>query len=339
MKRAWIPALGMAGLCLTTGRLHAAGPGTLHFNNRVLVAGLDAPVYDVDCQTPLGSGFMAQLLAGPAPDRLAPVGYPVPFRDREGRGAGYVSSSEPVSVPTVPAGQVVYVQLQAWSQAPAHYEGPGQPAKIGRSKIFSVETGGDTGQVAGEAIAGFVEVELLPGYSMIGLSLIPPSSRVADLLAGMPDDTLLYLYHADGRGFTVNTLLGEWDRPDEEIRPGMACLVGNPTDDVYRLTFHGLVPVGELRRSLPAGWSLQALPLPYTGRLDADLHCPIRDLELIARWDAWPAELRFLAYNRGRWYHGGTTQGAEPPVLHPGEGFWIWKNAPEDWSIRFTPPP
>ncbi len=196
-----------------------------------------------------------------------------------------------------------------------------------------------TGRVSSD-IAGFIEVELLPGFSMVGLPLIPPSPRLADLLAGLPVDTLVYKYYPDGRGFTINTLWDDgWSTPDEELLPGEACLIGNPTSDVYRLTWQGTVPTGELVRELPAGWSLQALPLPWIGRLDTDLACPVQPLEILARWDAWPAELRFVVRAEDQWLDGTTFQPAPPPVIAPGEGFWIWKHAPEEWRLVFEPEP
>lgn len=195
------------------------------------------------------------------------------------------------------------------------------------------------GRLVGE-IAGFVEVELLPGFSLIGMPLIPPRPRVADLLAGLPVDTVLYKYYADGRGFTINTLWDDgWTSPDEELQAGEACLLGNPTGDVYRLTLYGAVPTGELVRTLPAGWSLQALPLPWVGRLDADLFCPLRRLEMIARWEALTAQLRFAVFADGRWFDGGTFRSTDAPVLQPGEGFWIYKHAPEEWRLTYEPEP
>lgn len=196
-----------------------------------------------------------------------------------------------------------------------------------------------TGQVSSD-IAGFVEVQVLPGFSLVGLPLIPPSPRVADLLAGLPVDTIVYKYDPDGRGFTINTLWDDgWSTPEEELHVGEACLLVNPTSDVYRLTLHGTVPTGELVRPLPAGWSLQALPLPWVGRLDTDLACPLQPREIIARWDAQTATLRFAVRAEGAWLDRGTFQPVAPPALAPGEGFWIWKHVPEDWRLSFEPEP
>lgn len=196
-----------------------------------------------------------------------------------------------------------------------------------------------TGRAASE-IVGFVEVELPPGFSLVGISLIPPSPRVADLLAGLPVDTVLYKYHPDGRGFTINTLWEDgWTSPDDTFTLGEACLLGNPTSDVYRLTLHGTVPTGEQVRMLPAGWSLQALPLPRVGRLDRELSCPLRPQEMIAHWEARPAGLRFAVFTRDQWLDGGTFQPTQAPELAPGEGFWIYKHAPEAWRVVFDPEP
>ena len=190
-----------------------------------------------------------------------------------------------------------------------------------------------TGQVASDNIAGFVAVELLPGFTMMGVPLLAPSSKVADLFAGMPEWTEVYKYYPDGRGFTINTLFdGAWTERDETLLPGEGALVLNQTDDVYYLTLRGDVATGEIHQPLPANWSLQTAMVPLAGQLDSDFACPFEQLDIVARVDSWSATMVLSVYADGGWVLGPA------PVVQPGEAFWIWKGAPADWSFRFDPP-
>lgn len=190
-----------------------------------------------------------------------------------------------------------------------------------------------TGQVASDNIAGFVEVELLPGFTMMGLPLLAPSYKTADLFAGMPEWTEVYKYYPDGRGFTINTLFdGTWTVSEETLAPGEGALVLNQTDDVYYLTLRGDVATGEIHQALPAKWSLQTAMVPLTGQLDRDFGCPFEQLEIVGRMDAWSATIMLSVFADGGWALGPT------PVVQPGEAFWIWKNAATDWSFTFNPP-
>lgn len=190
-----------------------------------------------------------------------------------------------------------------------------------------------TGQVASDNIAGFVEVELLPGFTMMGLPLLAPSYTTANLFAGMPEWTEVYKYYPDGRGFTINTLFdGQWTISEETLAPGEGALVLNQTDDVYYLTLQGDVATGEIHHSLPAEWSLQTAMMPLTGQLDRDFGCPLEQLEIVGRMDTWSATMILSVYADGGWVLGPA------PVVQPGEAFWIWKNAASDWSFIFAPP-
>lgn len=190
-----------------------------------------------------------------------------------------------------------------------------------------------TGQVASDNIAGFVEVELLPGFTMMGLPLLAPSYKTADLFAGMPEWTEVYKYYPDGRGFTINTLFdGTWTVSEETMAPGEGALVLNQTEDVYYLTLRGDVATGEIHHALPAEWSLQTAMVPLSGQLDSDFGCPFEQLDIVALVDSWSATMVLSVYADGGWVLGPV------PVVQPGEAFWIWKGAPTDWSFRFDPP-
>ncbi len=190
-----------------------------------------------------------------------------------------------------------------------------------------------TGRVASENIAGFMEIQLLPGFTLMGVPLQTPSSKTSEILAGMPEETAVYKYYADGRGFTINTLFyGVWTDHEQELLPGEGALVLNPTDDAYYLTLQGDVVTGEIHHPLPAEWSLQTAKVPLAGRLDEDFDCPFEQLDIVARVDPWTVTLILSVYADGDWVMGPV------PMVQPGEAFWIWKGAPADWSFSFDPP-
>ena len=117
--------------------------GTINFNNRVLAANVDSPVFHEDGVTRLaGPAYLAQLYAGPAANALAPVGWAVPFR--AGESAGYVAGGSVVVVPTVAPGATAFVQMRAWESARgADFESALRAgSRVGVSAVLQIPTGG-----------------------------------------------------------------------------------------------------------------------------------------------------------------------------------------------------
>lgn len=111
--------------------------GQIAFSNRYLAVGLDAPVFDVNCQSGLeGAAFLAQLYWGMEADSLAPVGETSTFRT--GGGSGYFFLRI-VMIPGV-AEAPVFVQVRAWeaSAGSSFEEAVGSGGKHGWSNTFSV---------------------------------------------------------------------------------------------------------------------------------------------------------------------------------------------------------
>src|SRR5713101_4350123 len=61
-----------------------------------------------------GTGFWAQMLAGPGPLILAPVGVPREYLDSGGLPTGLVAGGS-VAVPGIPAFQTAYVEMLSWN--------------------------------------------------------------------------------------------------------------------------------------------------------------------------------------------------------------------------------
>lgn len=111
MKKTLIVAAMLASL-------GAYAQGTVNFANIVISGGtrvVDAPVFDVDGTTKLsGSGFQAQLVAGPNSGSMAVIGTPTGFLT--GGGAGYFSGG-PRTIDTVTPGNNATLAVQAWNTA------------------------------------------------------------------------------------------------------------------------------------------------------------------------------------------------------------------------------
>lgn len=121
----------LATACLSDSVL---GQGSFVFGNRI-GGGPWAPVFDTDCQTGLGSGFLAQPYVGDTPEQLQPLEPIIPFI-RE----GFLAYSPTVNVPG-PAFRLVYVQMRAWDAAagPSYEAAVSSGGKHGFSNIIPVE--------------------------------------------------------------------------------------------------------------------------------------------------------------------------------------------------------
>jgi hypothetical protein len=146
-----VSGLIAAWLLLPAAFVSAQGTfGTVNFNNRVLMDGVDAPIYDLSVPgTPLeGSAYLAQLYSGPVgttEDKLVPTGAIVDFRT--GLAAGYlnVGTDGSRTIPNVLPGDYAVLQIRAWSaSAGATYEqalaSTDPAAKIGKSNLVTVQT-------------------------------------------------------------------------------------------------------------------------------------------------------------------------------------------------------
>jgi hypothetical protein len=100
-----------------------------------------APVFDVDGITKLnGSGFVAQLYAGPSLALIRAVGQPRTFRT--GFNAGLISP-EAVVLPTVAPNTMAFVQVRVWqtSKGATYEEARALGSKFGKSEILQIFPG------------------------------------------------------------------------------------------------------------------------------------------------------------------------------------------------------
>lgn len=121
----------------------ALAQGTVNFTN-YWIDGPNAPVYDTDGVTKLGSAFYAQLYAAPTPDSLTPVGMPIRFKDYQGKPTGYFIGGK-VTIPSVAEGAQAYCQVRAWpvSAGESFEAAQAAGAHWGVSNVLWLWTGGD----------------------------------------------------------------------------------------------------------------------------------------------------------------------------------------------------
>lgn len=102
-------------LLLTT--LSASAQGTINFNNRVTVAGIDAPItFPLGGVRLRGPDFLGQLFVlDPGSDSYEPVGGPTPFQSHP-LLAGYINGGNTI-VPFIAPGNDATVVLRAWNAA------------------------------------------------------------------------------------------------------------------------------------------------------------------------------------------------------------------------------
>lgn len=150
----------------------AYAQGTINLNNRVS-GSVDAPVFDVGGTVKLaGTGFWAQLYAGPTAGALAAIAPAVNFRT--GTAAGYIVTPGEVQIGTVAPGQKAQLALRAWAGAAGStYE----TASIkGSSTVFeSLALGGSVGgapPTPGPALIGLTSFSLVPEPSTIALGAL-----------------------------------------------------------------------------------------------------------------------------------------------------------------------
>jgi hypothetical protein len=154
----------LACLAVTTA---AFAQGTVNFDNTVGPAGINAPVNNSDGTTRLGTGFWAQLYAGPAgtaAGSLVAVGSPVQFQVNATTQAplGSVNGGA-VTIPGVAGGVVAAIQMRAWNGTTgATYEAAVASGlgNIGSSTVLSITLGSPPGTPAD--LTGLTSFNLSP---------------------------------------------------------------------------------------------------------------------------------------------------------------------------------
>jgi hypothetical protein len=147
-------------LLLVSAAAHCQG--TIWFSN--LAPGLDAPIMNAIGQpVPPSAGYAVELLAGPDPCCLAPVGNPIQFSS-----AGYFGLTDSVRViPGMETGSHPWFEVRCWRLGAEVWipEDPPPYLEFGTSEVFQLDPAGPgLGQTADDA-------PVLSGLSSFGLGV------------------------------------------------------------------------------------------------------------------------------------------------------------------------
>ncbi len=128
----------------------ASAQGTVNFNNKVSIDGINAPIYDFTVGGAMleGTNYLAQLYSGPVgttEDKLVPTGAIVDFRTNVAAGYLNVGANGSRTIPNVALGDSAVLQVRAWTAATgATYEdalASNDPnSRVGKSDLIVVTT-------------------------------------------------------------------------------------------------------------------------------------------------------------------------------------------------------
>jgi hypothetical protein len=187
-----------------------------------------------------------------------------------------------------------------------------------------------SGGIASENVIGFASVTLPPGFSLISNPFDAANNSVSDLFRNWPDGTTLNKF--DTRLFRLGenqVRNGKWSNPTETLSSAEAAIFFNPTSEYKSHSFAGDVVQGNLTIPIPSGFSMRGSLVPKPGNLTEDLGFPITDGDVIHIFDRDRQKYAVHPFHNGTWTTG-------PPVLSVGEGFWVAKAQPGNWSKRVT---
>lgn len=161
----------------------AFAQGTIWFGNRNATPAVNARVFENDGVTPLSTGYVAQLWAGPNAGALAPVGAAVPFRSDVAGAFGY-TVTESRTVGTVAPGSNAVLQFRAWRLSDgATYQTASTVigGRYGLSPSITVATGGVVDP--GTGIQG--QPNFMVGLQGFNLQVVPVPEPSVIALAGL----------------------------------------------------------------------------------------------------------------------------------------------------------
>lgn len=179
-------------------------------------------------------------------------------------------------------------------------------------------------QVYSVNAVGYVNVTFKKGFTLAANPLKAADNSVKALFASAPDGTVVYKFTAAGT-YDINTKdFGEFEKPADTLMPGEGAFVLAPSD--FTVTFVGEVMQGQLKNSIPKGFSIRSSMVPQAGKLSADLGFPGADGDFV------------YLFRNGAYAISGYDFGAwdNEPTPAVGEAFFVNKVAAVDWNRNFS---
>jgi len=178
---------------------------------------------------------------------------------------------------------------------------------------------------------GYVNVDLVTGFNMIGNPLDAGTDDLNDILPTVPDGSIMFFFRNGGWTETAEYFAGVgWFADPLPTWPaGEAVVVQVPS--AATVTFVGEVRQGDLSTPLSAGLSLVSSQVPQAATLD-DLGLPGTEGDVVFTWDAVAQ-----AYGDSAEYFGGVGWFSSNPItVGVAEGFVLSAQNAGSWDRSFS---
>jgi len=177
---------------------------------------------------------------------------------------------------------------------------------------------------------GYVNVTMVPGYTLVANPLVAETNTIAVLFNDMPNSTTVYKFDAATASYVSNIKnFGKWTDTAMTLLPGEGAFVKNPRTTNITITFVGEVMQGNLTNALPAGYALVSSMVPQEGAAATALGYPPAAQDTIYKWDLGTQTYVSYIYNFGKWTPG-------EPVVKVAEAFFAKKKAAANWVRVFN---
>lgn len=177
---------------------------------------------------------------------------------------------------------------------------------------------------------GYVNVAMVPGFTLVANPLVAETNTVAVLFNDMPNGTTIYKFDSTAGAYVSNIKnFGKWTDTAMTLLPGEGAFVKNPRTTNITITFVGEVMQGNLTNALPAGYALVSSMVPQEGAVAAALGFPPVNGDILYLWNPTSQAYASATYNFGKW-------APSDPVVKVAEAFFAKKKAAASWTRTFS---
>jgi hypothetical protein len=122
----------------------------------------------------------------------------------------------------------------------------------------------------------FINLAIPPGFLLVALPLLELANDLNSGLTNVPEGAVFYEFDNATSGYVSSTNIdGVWTPIDAVLAPGGGGLLFLPDTTVpqkdFLVSFSGEIPQGSLSAHIPAGFSLESVPIPGTFALTNSL--------------------------------------------------------------------
>jgi hypothetical protein len=191
---------------------------------------------------------------------------------------------------------------------------------------------GAFGQVYSVNAVGYINITVpAKSYVLTANQLNVGGNTLKEVLASVPDGTVVFKYTQASGFAAIGFEFGEWGTPTATVKPGEGFFLqnNNPTAPLT-VTLVGEVPQGTLSTALLKGLNLISSQVPQAGKLVTDLKFPATEGDVVYQWDTTTQKYKDPnGFEFGEWGKG-------EPNIAVGEGFFVNKAANASWDRTFS---